>query len=666
MQKLKFIKVFKYTILVLVVLIVFELSSYNKNYVNKNLITFDVNNIRNPQIKKIIRTLDNYLGHIYFKISKTKQDEFYENDIDKYNNLPDEIYIKADLNGLTLSNNKSLNNSKDWTRSHGNNLSNKFSSLKKINKENVKELKKFWTFEFDKRGAVPGNPIFFRDKIILGSPNNSLVALDVNSGTKVWEHKTEGAAAVRGLVLRPENEMIYFCDQKNLIALNFKDGTPNVKFGNSGKIKLKKKCQTTPVIIDNEIIIATFEPGIEVYNLENGKVNWKYYLKEKQTAYFRYGGKRYDYSGGNPWGGISADIERKILFISTGNSARFYDGVNRPGNNRFSNSVIALDIKEKKILWDFQEVPHDIWNQDIASPPILTSIKLKDKKIDVVTVPTKSGNVLVLDRLTGKSIFDYKNVKVPLSDTPGEKTSFYQKKFLLPKAISKQFFELDDVSNILPGTKEYIQKKIKNAKFGYFLPNSTNFKNIIYKGGGQWMGASVDNLTATMFVNSSNIPSLAWIEKIKSINSYYRYNSKWEILRDQFGYPGSKPPWGSLVSINLNNGETNWKVPLGEYESLTNMGIPTTGTINFGGVTATAGGLVFATGTLDNKIRAFDRINGKELWHYKMKYLGSSPPTVFEYNGEQYIVVVSTGSSTINDQFPDQTELGNLVYVFKL
>ena len=198
------------------------------------------------------------------------------------------------------------------------------------------------------------------------------------------------------------------------------------------------------------------------------------------------------------------------------------------------------------------------------------------------------------------------------------------------------------------------------------LFNSTEYKNVIYKGGAQWMGASVDNLSGTMFVNTSNIPSLTWLENVETINSYYRYNSKWKVLRDHLGYPGSKPPWGNLMSINLNTGETNWKVPFGEYESLSKQGIPITGTINFGGVVGTRGGLVFATGTLDNKVRAFDSDNGEELWSYKMKFLGSSPPSIFQHENEQYVVVVSTGSSTINAQFPDQTELGNLVYVFKL
>ena len=139
-----------------------------------------------------------------------------------------------------------------------------------------------------------------------------------------------------------------------------------------------------------------------------------------------------------------------------------------------------------------------------------------------------------------------------------------------------------------------------------------------------------------------------------------------EIIKDQYGYPGSKPPWGNLTSINLTNGKVNWTVPFGEYEKLTKKNITITGTVNFGGVVATAGNLVFATGTVDNKVRAYRATDGKELWSYKMKYLGSSPPTIFEYNNDQYLLIVSTGSSTIKAQFPDQTEFGDIIYAFKL
>ena len=115
----------------------------------------------------------------------------------------------------------------------------------------------------------------------------------------------------------------------------------------------------------------------------------------------------YNNSGANPWGGISADLERGIVYTVTGNPHSYFDGTLRPGDNTYASSVIALSIEQKKILWHFQETSHDIWNHDIPSPPILTKIKKDSKIIDVVVVPTKRANTLILDRVTGEPIYDF-------------------------------------------------------------------------------------------------------------------------------------------------------------------------------------------------------------------------------------------------------------------
>ena len=663
---LKILKLFLIVLIVVFVFIIYELTNINFNYINKSFISINVNNIRNPQVKKIVRSFDNYFSYYYFKISKKKKDEFYNKNLENYKESPEKISYKTNLENLTKSNNKNPNNTKNWLRSHGNHHSNKYSSLKKINLNSISNLDLKWTFEFDEKKPISGNPIVYNGNIFLSSTKNSLISINVESGKKSWEYITEGAPAIRGLLLNEKTKNLYFCDQFNLISLKSFDGKPNEEFGKNGKVKLDSKCHITPAIIDEKLIIATFEPSLEVYDLKTGKIEWKYFLKKKEKKYFRYGGKRHDYSGGNPWGGISADIERKIVYITTGNAGRFHDGTNRPGNNEHSNSVIAIDIKNKKLLWSFQEIPHDLWNYDIASPPILTSIRRYNKKIDVVVAPTKYGNTLVLDRLTGESLFDYDEIKAPLSSIPGEKVSFYQKRFFLPETFSKQNFTPQDITNLSEEQKNFVKNKIKNADYGFFVPPSLDKKTIIYKGGAQWMGASINSQNGTMYVNSSIIPGFIWLEKYDNINSYYNYSSRFSILKDQFGYPGSAPPWGLLTSINLNTGKINWQSPLGEYEELTKKGLPVTGTINYGGVTATDGNLVFATGTIDNKLRAFNSINGQEVWSYKMAFAGSNPPTVFEYKNKQYILVVATGSYTMKAQFPDQTEFGNKVYLFQL
>jgi quinoprotein glucose dehydrogenase len=136
--------------------------------------------------------------------------------------------------------------------------------------------------------------------------------------------------------------------------------------------------------------------------------------------------------------------------------------------------------------------------------------------------------------------------------------------------------------------------------------------------------------------------------------------TKWEYFQngypkliDEAGYPGTKPPWGTLNAINLNTGKIAWKVPLGEYEELTRKGIPKTGTENFGGATVTAGGLVFCAGTRDLKIRAFDKDTGRELWASKLPFGGYAPPAIYQVGGRQFVVLAATGGGKLGGSVGD-------------
>ena len=126
----------------------------------------------------------------------------------------------------------------------------------------------------------------------------------------------------------------------------------------------------------------------------------------------------------------------------------------------------------------------------------------------------------------------------------------------------------------------------------------------------------------------------------------YRDNGYPKLL-DAENYPGCKPPWGLLNAIDLNTGKIAWRVPLGEHAELTKRGIKGTGTENFGGPLVTAGGLVFCAGTRDLKIRAFDKTSGAELWSADLPFGGFSPPTTYEVNGKQYVVIAATGGGKL-------------------
>ncbi|MGZ3871312.1 MAG: outer membrane protein assembly factor BamB family protein, partial [Mucilaginibacter sp.] len=112
---------------------------------------------------------------------------------------------------------------------------------------------------------------------------------------------------------------------------------------------------------------------------------------------------------------------------------------------------------------------------------------------------------------------------------------------------------------------------------------------------------------------------------------------------DKDGYPGIKPPWGTLDAVDLTSGKLLWKVPLGEYPELTKKGIPITGTELYGGPLVTKGGLVFVAATKDEKIRAFDKKTGREVWSAKLPAAGYATPATYSVDGRQYVVIACGG-----------------------
>ena len=274
------------------------------------------------------------------------------------------------------------------------------------------------------------------------------------------------------------------------------------------------------------------------------------------------------------------------------------------------------------------------------------------------------GNTIILDSNSGDPIFDYEMRLAPTSKIPGEKTCKYQPLLKLPEPFAKNIFKKEDVTNLSESSKEYILSIIENSNYGFFEPYEPNKSTIHYNmgGGAQWTGASVDPFKNVMYVTANNIPAQITIKKI-GVNRYVDVVG--DQLRDLNGYPGVKPPWGTLSAINLNTGKIIWQVPLGHYKELKLKGI-ITGTENYGGATATRGGLVFVAGTVDKLIRAFDSETGKELWSHKLPYVGSAPPTSYEISGEQYIVIPATGGITLGIDLGNLVEQGDAFVAFKI
>ena len=549
----------------------------------------------------------------------------------------------------------------NWYRSNSNSESVRFSSLKEINTSNVRKLKVAFVFHSNVSGLTKANPIIADNKAIIPLPNNELVAINASNGELSWRIKTDSQPALRGLTYWSNEKIgsrIFFTTRSYLNSISILDGKPIVGFGKNGKVFLENS-NLPPIIFEDTIVCATTfskqnPPTVKGFDVVTGKPKWKTNLMPKM-----HDGRN---PGGNPWGGMSADMQRGIVYVVTGDPSPSAIGINRPGNDLNSNSIVALDIRTGKLLWSFQEIKHDLWDKDIAAPPIVTSIKKNGESIDVVIAITKHGNTIILDRVTGKPLFPWTLRKAPSSNLPGEIAATYQPDIKIPEPFSKTEFKMTDINTFDKNNLEHLTSIVKNSNIGFF-PTFDIKKSAIFfntDGGAQWPGASVDPFKEAIYIASSEIAFKASVKdsyeecksiinKIKCSIDYFsktRYVGEIEAFKDSKGYPANKPPWGYLTAIKLTTGKIEWKIPLGRNLELEKEGIKVMGAKNIGAPVATAGGLVFCAGTFDQIFRAFDSSNGNVLWEYKLPAYGSVAPTIYQTNNKEYILLAATGNGS--------------------
>lgn len=628
-----------------------------------------------------------------------------------------------------------------WHRSQGDASSSRFSTLDQINRDNVKNLRVAWTYHSkDGVGDLQCNPIVVNGILYGPTPGNFLVAVDAQTGAEVWRFNPGGRfTAKRGLVYWKGDAQsaarILFNSGDFLFALNPETGKPIENFGDRGKVR------TGPVaaagsIYRNVLVIPGWYRDVFGFDIRTGKPLWTFHTVPHPGEFGAETWKTLE-QGANVWGGASMDEQRGIAYVATGSPKPNFLGMGHRGRNLFANCVIAINAVTGERLWHFQEIRHDIWDLDIPAPPNLVTITRNGKKIDAVAQVTKLGNLLLLDRVSGRPIFPFRLRRAPASIVPGEMAWPYQPDPQLPEPFSARTFTLEEVTDRSPEAREYILQRLANAAMGWFRPFEAGRANALYgvHGGALWPGAAFDPESRCVYITVNKMPWIitlfrtdetpldpkaeptaghrvyrehcaschgperkggfageapplqglrhhlndaqvlaivkngdplmpaielteqqqkdlldflflrdrpATTDTQKSRPREYSFNAYPRLL-DQDGYPGCKPPWGNLVCMNLDTGKIVWRSLLGEYEELSAQGIPQTGTPNIGGAMVTAGGLVFAAGTRDNKIRAFDKTTGKQLWEHKLPFGGFAPPSTYEVNGRQFVVIAATG-----------------------
>jgi len=344
------------------------------------------------------------------------------------------------------------------------------------------------------------------------------------------------------------------------------------------------------------------------------------------------------------------DNERGMVFIPTGNPGGSFYGGDRPGDNLYATSILALDAATGAYRWHYQTTHHDLFDADLAAAPALIDVVHNGRRIPAVAQVTKMGGMLfILDRTTGKPIYPVEERRVPTSKVPGEVSAPTQPFPTKPAPWSRLGMTKADITTVTPESNRFCTEwweKDHMSNDGPYTPYGADGVTVVFSGtigGGNWGGVAFNPQLGYVFVNTSNLATVGrmvpgnGVEKYRNELSYTRF---W----DNNKYPCQQPPWGELVAVNVNTGEIAWKIPFGIYPELVAKGIPPTGTPNLGGPISTASGLVFIGATKDARFHAYDAKSGAELWYSQLEAAGGATPMTFMgRNGVQYVVIAAGG-----------------------
>ena len=545
-------------------------------------------------------------------------------------------------------------------------------------------------------------PIVIGGVMYLPARGNQVLALEADSGKEIWRHTLPSGmrTTARGVAYWPGDgrlaARILMTAGPRLVALDAASGMPAHGFGDRGIIEIAVPWNGVPTIYKNVAILGATtgevnlaEPGdTRAFDIRTGKRLWDFHTvplpgELGHNTWLDNGWR--NRSGVNVWAWyMTLDDERGILYMPVAGPAGNYWGGDRPGNNLFANSIVAVDAETGKYRWHFQTVHHDLWDSDMPSPPVLVDITQNGRRVPALASVGKTGWMFILDRVTGKPIFGVEERPVPKGSVPGEWYSPTQPFPVKPAKplVRVEFNKERDMVRPEDTSAEHVAEcqalwdksgGFHNAgaftPFGYHEEGTPAKSTIQFPGGTggvNWGGATADPTTGFVYVNAHDTSLVGWIERRRpglnygngvagstlpydrgSVNGPGPYFTFSAPLKDSTGrtlanLPCQRPPWARLVAVNANTGEIAWESTLGLNEALPD-GKQLTGGSGSAGPTATAGGVIFVGATNDRRFRAFDSKTGKELWSTRLEAtVNANPMTYRGKNGKQYVAFVAT------------------------
>ncbi len=579
---------------------------------------------------------------------------------------------------------------RDWMHAGQDPGGSKFSALQQINTSNVGQLRRAWVFRTgDPAGRMNATPLVV-DNVMYFDSASAVYAIEGDTGKLLWRFTSDGSPTRRGVSFWPGEGRLgprlltYY--GRRMVALDAKTGKPVLDFGDNGYAYRDTPghfASSPPAIHKHLAITGGGTPTVDAYDIRDGKKVWTFNLiprpGEPGHESWENDAWRGD-TGINVWGFMSVDTENQMVFLPVSQANPNYWGGERPGNNLYGDSVVALDANTGRLKWYQQMVHHDVWDYDPAAQPALIDVVQNGRRIPAVAQHNKTGLLFIYNRLTGEPIFGVEERPVPQSRVPGEKTSPTQPFPTKPVPLAKNSFSAQDLWDRTPGHALYC-KNLWEQNNGYNDGPYTTWDTkesgrtaVIFPGaigGGNWGGVSFNPELGLIFANVGNYGQWGYLVKNENPTAANAYDKstpmgsspgQFRFWNPDIAWPCQKGPWGELFAINANTGDIAWRVPLGLYPELAARGIRDVGTPNLGGSIATAGGLVFIAATSDSQFRAFDAKAGKELWSFTLEVPGHSVPTTYVgRDGKQYVAVVAGGGP-----YPGVTPYGDYVSAFAL
>jgi alcohol dehydrogenase (cytochrome c) len=526
-----------------------------------------------------------------------------------------------------------------WLTNGGSLFNQRYSPLDLINKSNVASMRAVWRASLRGSGMSPraGNqaqPLVYDGVIYIMTGDNDAFAVSVDTGQVLWEYRSGIDPKVarpccswvgRGLGLGDGKVFIGQLDAK-LVALDQLTG--KVLWSVQAEDpKLGYAIASAPLYY-NGLVITGFAGSdlgtrgrLKAYDAKDGKLRWTFYTVPGPGEFghetWPEGSDVWKHGGAAIWQTPAIDPELGLIYFSTANPGPVLNGNLRKGDNLFSVSMVAVDVKTGKYRWHFQQVHHDIWDYDSPNPVVLFDAPYGGQPRKAIAEAGKTGWVYILDRATGKPLLDI--VETPVMQEPQQHTS------------PTQPFPVGDA--IVP-------QSIDIAPEGFDLVNDGKIFTPFTKHPSVWKPLAAVNWPPSSYDPSTNLMYICATDSL------------WGAVGGDPDYPvepgalysGSvvqrfaAPRRGVFGAMNLSTNRIAWRQQWVDQ--------------CYSGSIVTAGGLVFV-GRNDGRLTALDKSNGKKLWEFQTDGGVNAPASTFLYKGKQYVVVLAGGTALAGSKRSD-------------